>query len=144
MTDVFSKEKRSELMSRIRSRNTKPEIKVRRWLHSMGYRFRLHRKDLPGTPDIILPKYQTVIFINGCFWHGHDCHLFKWPKTRPEFWRKKITSNKKRDEFNLRQLTDLGWNYVVLWECQLKGREDFIKSQILLEAVLGSPRVPSM
>jgi DNA mismatch endonuclease, patch repair protein len=97
MADIVPKAKRSEMMAGIRGKNTRPEMLVRRALHAHGYRFRLHRKDLPGKPDIVLPKYRAVIFVHGCFWHGHDCHLFKWPKTREDFWIQKIKNNQERD-----------------------------------------------
>ena len=105
-------------MSGIRGTNTQPEIQVRSALHKAGYRFRLHRKDLPGKPDIVLPKYKTAIFVHGCFWHGHDCKNFKWPKTRPEFWRDKILGNKARDERHSQELQKLGWRVIVIWECE--------------------------
>lgn len=114
---------RSRMMSRIGNRNTKPEIQIRRMLHARGFRFRLQRKDLPGRPDIILPKYNAIIFVNGCFWHGHDCHLFRWPKTRPEFWRKKIVGNIDRDRKNISKLTQQGWRVYTVWECSLRGKE---------------------
>lgn len=118
MTDIVSPEKRSVMMSGIRGKDTKPEIIVRRLLHKLGYRFRLHRKDLPGRPDIVLPKWSTVIFINGCYWHGHDaCHLFRPPKTRTDFWTKKIEGNRARDQQNYAASTDAGWKVLVIWEC---------------------------
>ncbi|MCC5997310.1 MAG: DNA mismatch endonuclease Vsr [Oceanicaulis sp.] len=122
MADIVPKAKRSEMMAGIRGKNTRPEILIRRALHARGYRFRLHRKDLPGKPDIVLPKYRAVIFINGCFWHGHDCHLFKWPKTREDFWREKIGGNKVRDQAKRAALEQAGWRILVIWECALKGR----------------------
>lgn len=109
-------------MSRIRARNSKPELAVRSALHSRGFRFRLHRKDLPGTPDLVFPKHHAVILVNGCFWHGHKCHLFKWPKSRIGFWRSKINSNIERDHSQLLALDDAGWRVAVIWECALKGR----------------------
>lgn len=122
MADVVSKEKRSEMMAGIRGKDTRPEMLIRRGLHAMGYRFRVHRRDLPGNPDIVLPKYRAVIFVHGCFWHGHECHLFKWPKTREEFWREKIGSNVKRDQRSEQCLTNLGWRVHAIWECELKGK----------------------
>ena len=108
-------------MSAIKSKNTKPEIEVRKLLHSLGYRFRLHRKDLPGTPDIVLPKYKTVIFVHGCFWHRHEnCKYASIPKTRTEFWENKFKENIKRDQVNKKNLYKLGWNIVIVWECELK------------------------
>ena len=114
-------EQRSRNMSAIKSKNTKPEIAVRKLLHSMGYRFRLHRKDLPGSPDIVLPKYKTVIFVHGCFWHRHNnCKYATTPKTRKEFWENKFEENVKRDNLNQANLTLKGWKIIILWECQLK------------------------
>ena len=112
-------------MSAIKSKNTKPEIKVRKVLHSMGYRFRLHSKDLPGSPDIVLPKYKTVIFVNGCFWHRHEnCKYASTPKTRKEFWNKKFTENKKRDSEIQEKIKILDWRSVVIWECETKNIEN--------------------
>ena len=119
--DVHSRETRSYNMSRIRSKNTKPEEKVRKYLFSKGFRYRKNDKRLPGTPDIVLTKYKIVIFINGCFWHGHsDCRYFVMPKTNTEFWYNKINSNIERDQKQLQQLNEMGWNIIVVWECQLK------------------------
>jgi len=110
-------------MSGIKGKNTRPELIVRKILHRSGFRFRLHRKDLPGKPDIILPKYRTVIFVNGCFWHGHEnCHLFRMPKSRQEFWEKKICGNVARDTKNRLLLSELGWGVLTIWECSLKGK----------------------
>ena len=115
-------EQRSRNMSAIKSKNTKPEIAVRKLLHSMGYRFRLHRKDLPGSPDIVLPKYKTVIFVHGCFWHRHEnCKYATTPKTRKEFWEKKFRENINRDNLNQANLSLKGWKIIIIWECQLKG-----------------------
>lgn len=109
------------MMSGIRGKNTKPELIIRKALHARGFRYRLHAK-LPGKPDICLPKHRAVIFVHGCFWHGHDCHLFKWPKTRPEFWREKIARNREVDGRALVALVEDGWRTAVVWECALKGR----------------------
>ena len=118
-------EQRSRNMSAIKSKNTKPEIKVRKVLHSMGYRFRLHAKDLPGSPDIVLPKYKTVIFVHGCFWHRHEnCKYASTPKTRKEFWNKKFTENKKRDSEIQEKIKILDWRSVVIWECETKNIEN--------------------
>ena len=122
MADVLTREQRSRCMSRIRSKDTKPEIAVRRIVHGMGYRFRLHRKDLPGKPDLVFPKYQAVILVHGCFWHGHDCHLFKWPRTRTEFWHAKIRRNRERDLEVRDALHRAGWRIMTVYECALKGR----------------------
>ena len=132
-------------MSRIRGKNTKPELQVRRICHGMGLRFRLYRKDLPGKPDLVFPKYRTAVFVNGCFWHGHDCHLFKVPGTRKEFWTEKIAGTRARDAYQLGQLQELGWRTVVVWECALKGRTSLDIESLcheLREAVLGDrPRM---
>lgn len=121
MADVHSKETRSFNMSRIRSKDTKPEILVRKYLFSCGFRFRLHAKDLPGKPDIVLPKYKTVIQIHGCFWHGHEgCRYYTIPKTRTEWWTAKITGNTINDNHALTALTEKGWKVITIWECELK------------------------
>ena len=118
-------EQRSRNMSAIKSKNTKPEIKVRKILHSMGYRFRLHSKDLPGSPDIVLPKYKTVIFVHGCFWHRHEnCKYASNPKTRQEFWNKKFKENIKRDSEIQDKIKNLNWRSVVIWECETKNIEN--------------------
>ena len=118
-------EQRSRNMSAIKSKNTKPEIAVRKLLHSMGYRFRLHRKDLPGSPDIVLPKYKTVIFVHGCFWHRHkDCKYSTTPKTRREFWENKFKANLKRDLEIQEKIKNLDWRSVVIWECETKNMEN--------------------
>lgn len=118
--DKLTKERRSWNMSRIRAINTKPEVSVRSMLHRMGYRFRLHPKELPGKPDIILPKYRTALFVHGCYWHGHEgCRDFAPPKTRTEWWLNKINGNIKRDIKNTSQLEQLGWKVIVAWECEL-------------------------
>lgn len=110
------------MMSGIRGKNTKPELMIRKALHARGFRYRLHCK-LPGKPDLCLPKYRAVIFVHGCFWHGHDCHLFKWPSTRPEFWRAKITRNQELDAAVRAKLLADGWRVMQVWECALKGRQ---------------------
>lgn len=122
MADVVDKKTRSRMMSGIRGKNTRPELLIRSELHKRGFRFRLHYGQLPGKPDLVLPKYNAVILVNGCFWHGHNCHLFKWPSTREEFWRNKIQSNQVRDESNIDEYAALGWKTLVVWECALKGR----------------------
>ena len=117
-------EKRSKNMSAIKSKNTKPEIAVRKLLHSMGYRFRLHRKDLPGSPDIVLPKYKTVIFVHGCFWHRHEnCKYASTPKTRQEFWEAKFRENINRDKLNQENLSSKGWKIIIVWECEIKDKD---------------------
>jgi DNA mismatch endonuclease (patch repair protein) len=119
--DIWSKEKRSECMSKIRSKNTKPELTLRKALFTRGLRYRANDIKLPGKPDIVLPKYKTVIFLHGCFWHRHDgCKYACTPKTNTEFWIDKITSNSERDKANLQKLTDLGWNVLIVWECEIR------------------------
>ncbi|MFC1817484.1 very short patch repair endonuclease [Thermodesulfobacteriota bacterium] len=128
--DILSKEKRSWNMSRIKGKDTKPELVVRSLLHRLGYRFRLHRKDLPGRPDIVLRKYGTVIFVHGCFWHRHDgCSKAYNPKTRTEFWKKKFEENVQRDKRRKKEIEALGWNVLIIWECQTSD-EDFLTSLI--------------
>ena len=107
-------------MSHIRSKNSKPEELVRKYLFSKGFRYRKNVKTLPGCPDIVLPKYKTVIFVNGCFWHKHDCLRFVWPSTNEEYWRPKIMGNVERDKRNLAELQQLGWTVLTVWECELK------------------------
>lgn len=109
-------------MAAIRGADTRPELIVRKALHARGFRYRLHGKDIPGKPDIVLPKYGAVIFVHGCFWHGHDCPLFKWPKSREEFWREKIGRNQARDTAVRLELGAGGWRLAFVWECALKGR----------------------
>lgn len=122
MADIVDPKTRSRMMSGIRGKNTKPELIVRSLLHKQGFRFRLHRKDLPGTPDLVLPKYRAVIFINGCFWHGHDCSLFKLPASRTDFWQRKIQGNRLRDIRHHKELQIVGWRSLVIWECAIRGK----------------------
>lgn len=122
MPDVVDAATRSRMMAGIRGKDTQPEMAVRRGLHALGFRFRLHDSKLPGKPDLVLPKYRSVIFVNGCFWHGHDCHLFKMPKSATEFWRQKIARNAERDREASSKLHTGGWKVGVVWECALKGR----------------------
>ncbi|GBR08214.1 DNA G:T-mismatch repair endonuclease [Acetobacter oeni LMG 21952] len=109
-------------MAAIRGSHTKPELLIRKLLHAAGFRFRLHVRDLPGKPDLVFPKYSAVIFVNGCFWHHHDCHLFKWPATREAFWREKIGRNVENDRKASERLREAGWRVATVWECALKGR----------------------
>ncbi len=127
--DIWDKEKRSAVMAKIRSKDTKPELIVRRYLYHRGYRYRKNMKGLPGTPDIVLRKYRVVIFVHGCFWHGHeaDGHI---PHSNSTFWQKKIERNKARDELNKEALREIGWNVITVWECQLKPA---VREQTLLE-----------
>ena len=120
MADNHSKEVRSMNMSHIRSKNSKPEELVRKYLFSKGFRYRKNVKTLPGCPDIVLPRYKTVIVVNGCFWHKHDCPRFVWPSTNEEYWRPKIMGNVERDKRNLAELQQLGWTVLTVWECELK------------------------
>ena len=126
MADVFTPEKRSDVMSRIRSGDTKPERAVRSMLHRLGYRFTVNgprNKTLPGRPDVVLPKYRTVVFVHGCFWHGHEhCRDFRLPKTRREWWRRKIEGNRARDARVEAELRAKGWHVVTIWSCALKTR----------------------
>jgi len=122
MADVVSANVRSRMMARIRSTNTKPELLLRKGLHARGLRFRLHDRSLPGTPDIVLPRWRAVIQAHGCFWHGHDCHLFKWPKSREEFWRSKIERNREVDARSEDALAAASWRVALVWECAMKGR----------------------
>jgi len=131
MADILTKEKRSWNMSRIRSKDTIPEKIVRSTLHQMGYRFRLHVKDLPGKPDIVLTKYKTVIFVHGCFWHRHPrCKYAYTPKSRIEFWNKKFKDNIKRFTTVEKELKELNWKIVVIWECEVKGPINKLKDKI--------------
>ena len=121
MADVHTPEQRSYNMSQIRGKNTKPEELVRKYLFSQGFRYRKNDSNLPGKPDIVLPKYKTVIFVNGCFWHGHEgCRYFVWPKNNAEFWKEKISGNILRDKHNRQILSDQGWRVIEVWECELK------------------------
>ena len=133
MADVHSPETRSYNMSRIQGKDTKPEEKVRKYLFSQGFRYRKNDKRLPGKPDIVLPKYKTVIFVNGCFWHKHEgCKYFVWPKTNEDFWRAKILANVSRDQKNMKLLSELGWNVIVIWECELKEQQFSTTMDILV------------
>lgn len=133
MADVHSREVRSYNMSQIRGKDTKPELLVRKFLFANGFRYRLYDKKLPGKPDVILPRFKTIIFIQGCFWHGHDnCKYFVVPKTRTEFWLDKIEGNKKRDKENIAQLKNNGWNVLTVYECELrKEKQEMTLNNIL-------------
>lgn len=121
MTDIMTPARRSALMARIRGRDTKPEMTVRRMLHGLGFRYRLHRRDLPGRPDIMLPRWKAIVHINGCLWHGHDCPAFKMPASNREFWQAKIGRNQERDASTNASLAALGWRVLTVWECALRG-----------------------
>lgn len=124
---------RSAIMRSVKSKDTVPEIQVRRFIHSLGYRFRLHRKDLPGTPDLAFPRLKCAVFVHGCFWHGHSCSRgARVPKTNTKYWRSKITRNIARDTQNRRDLRALGWNLLVVWECHLKSKLDSTQRRIAL------------
>ena len=123
MADIVTAATRSRMMAGIRGRDTKPELVLRHGLHRLGFRFRLHVKDMPGKPDIVFPKYSAVIFANGCFWHGHECELFRWPATRPEFWRSKISGNVYRDKKTKDRLIEAGWRVLTVWECAFRGSD---------------------
>lgn len=133
MADVVPAAVRSRMMAGIRSKNTKPEMVLRQGLHRLGFRFRLHDRRLPGSPDMTFPRYEAVLFAHGCFWHGHDCHLYRLPSTRREFWEAKIARNRQNDQRSEVALRDLGWRVGVVWECALKGR-----TRLPIESVLGS------
>ena len=122
MTDVHAPEIRRKNMQAIKGRDTKPEVFIRKSLHKLGFRYRVSPSKLPGQPDIYLARYKAVIFVNGCFWHGHGCYLFRWPRTRQDFWLKKINGNVARDDKNLNLLREQGYRILVVWECALKGR----------------------
>lgn len=119
MSDIFSQTKRSDIMSKISSKDTKPEILVRKFLFSKGFRYRINVKTLPGKPDIVLPKYKTIIFVNGCFWHGHNCKKGKLPSSNTDFWKEKISNNKSRDTKNSDLLVKLGWKVIIIWQCEI-------------------------
>ena len=123
--DILTPAQRSERMSRVRNKDTKPEIAVRRLVHRMGYRYRLHQRDLPGSPDMVFPGRGKIIFVHGCFWHRHGkrCEFTRWPKSKLGFWRPKLEQNHQRDRIVGRELRKLGWRVLIVWECQLKNRE---------------------
>lgn len=122
MADRLTPDQRRLNMSRVRAKNTRPELAVRKLLHRAGFRFRLHPCDLPGRPDLVLARFRAAIFVHGCFWHGHDCSLFRMPATRPEFWSAKIDGNRQRDQTAVAGLRQAGWRILWVWECALKGR----------------------
>lgn len=120
MVDVVDKATRSRMMSGIRAKDTRPEIFLRKGLHAQGFRYRIHVKDIPGKPDIVLPKYRALIIVHGCFWHGHDCRYFRPSSTRPEFWLSKIDGNRQRDRRNIQNQLDRGWRVLTVWECAVR------------------------
>ena len=139
MADNHTKKQRSMNMSHIRSTNSKPEETVRKYLFSQGLRYRKNVRKLPGCPDIVLKKYRTVIFVNGCFWHHHDCGRFVWPSTNEEYWHKKIDRNVERVKEDQQALEELGWQVLVIWECQLKRKNALTNLQNLYEKIVKNP-----
>jgi DNA mismatch endonuclease (patch repair protein) len=139
MPDTVDKDTRSRIMSQVRSKNTTPELAVRSLLHRNGYRFRIHVKSLPGTPDIVLPKYHAVVLVHGCFWHGHTCHLYRLPKSRQEWWQEKVRRNREKDIRQIDELVERGWRVCTVWECALKrkGKLDSTELMRQLEQWLG-------
>jgi DNA mismatch endonuclease (patch repair protein) len=137
MTDIWSKEKRSVVMSKIRSKNTKPEIMLRSFLHGRGFRFRIHRKELPGKPDIVLSKYKATVFVHGCFWHFHaDCREGRVPDTNSKFWQDKLSKNVARDQSHQKKLTEMGWRVIIIWECELEAAVKNNGMDMLLKRII--------
>ncbi|MEW4411917.1 very short patch repair endonuclease [Clostridium sp. AN503] len=138
MADNHTKEIRSMNMSHIRSTNSKPEEIVRKFLFAKGLRYRKNVRELPGTPDIVFPKYKTIVFINGCFWHQHDCPRFVWPSSNVEYWRNKIERNVERDKLNSELLMQLGWRIIIVWECELKKKNREQRLENLYQEIISS------
>lgn len=138
MPDIFAPEKRHEIMQNVKTKNTAPEIKLRSLLHKNGFRFRVNRKDLPGKPDIVLPKYRAVIFVHGCFWHGHDCPRGQRPQTNADFWKQKIDRNVIRDKSDVSLLESLGWRVLIVWECEIKKKNEAVLLSRVKEFLLHS------
>lgn len=138
MPDIFASEKRHEIMQNVKTKNTAPEIKLRSLLHKNGFRFRVNRKDLPGKPDIVLPKYRAVIFVHGCFWHGHDCPRGQRPQTNADFWKQKIDRNVIRDKSDVSLLESLGWRVLIVWECEIKKKNEAVLLSRVKEFLLHS------
>lgn len=135
--DNVSSERRSEIMKRIRSKDTRPERAVRSVAHALGLRFRLHRKDLPGTPDLVFPKWHVCIFVHGCFWHRHEnCRRSAYPKSRTEYWARKIERNVERDQAQITALTELGWRVCIIWECETRKKESIVNA---LQQIFATP-----
>ncbi len=134
MTDTVSPEKRSDVMSRVGSKDTKPELMIRKGLHALGFRYRLHVKDLPGKPDLVFRRYGSVIFVNGCFWHGHSCPRCRMPSTNADYWKRKVARNVERDAMNRRSLLDEGWRVLTIWECSLTGKWKLGLNQVIAMA----------
>jgi DNA mismatch endonuclease (patch repair protein) len=135
MVDVVDKATRSRMMSGIRSKNTKPEILIRSALHRRGFRFRLNQASLPGKPDLVFRRFNAVIFIHGCFWHGHNCELFKWPSSNAAFWRNKIERNRAKDNEVIEALKVAGWRVMVIWECAIKGKAQMNKFPYIVDRI---------
>lgn len=131
MVDIVDQATRSRMMAGIKSKNTKPELIMRKGLFARGLRFRLHMKELPGKPDLVFPKYKIVLFVHGCFWHAHDCHLFKIPSSNQEFWQKKLTGNMERDIVQQEKLRQAGWRVLTVFECELKGQPAPVVERLL-------------
>lgn len=136
MVDVVDAVTRSRMMSGIKGKNTKPEVSIRRALHARGFRYRIHVNNLPGKPDLVLPKYKAVVFVHGCFWHGHTCRYFKIPKTRADFWLEKIGKNQTRDNLQIASLIEQGWRVAVVWECAVKNNKNR-RSNLLINLIVG-------
>jgi DNA mismatch endonuclease (patch repair protein) len=134
MPDIYPKSKRSDIMSKISGKETKPEILVRKFLFSKGFRFRKNVKELPGKPDVVLPKHKTIIFVHGCFWHGHSCKRGTLPETNYKFWQEKIGKNIERDNRNIFELKEKGWNVIIVWQCEIKNKES---KDVRLNQLLG-------
>lgn len=145
MADVLTPLQRRFNMSRVRGRDTKPEMALRRALHGRGLRFRLHRRDLPGRPDLVFPRYRVCLLVHGCFWHGHGCTLFQWPASRESFWRQKIAGNRRRDGEARTRLANAGWRVLIVWECALRGpaRLDFQSLVDECAAFIGDASIPT-
>ena len=133
--DVVDPKTRSRMMAGIRHANTRPEIEVRKALHKMGFRYRLHARDLPGSPDIVLPRYRAVIFVQGCFWHMHGCARFKWPATRQQFWKQKLVANHARDQLAQSACREAGWRVCIVWECALKFSKVAVSTDHLISGI---------
>ena len=146
--DTVDRATRSRIMSRIRGRDTRPELVVRRFLHANGFRYRLHARHLPGSPDIVLPRHRAAVFVHGCFWHGHSCRAFRWPKTKPDYWRGKIQGNQVRDAQAIDGLLDRGWRAAIVWECSIKEARSDVDAlgRVLIEWILadGSLDLPEV
>lgn len=134
MTDTVSPEKRSDVMARVGSKDTKPELMIRKGLHALGFRYRLHVKDLPGKPDLVFRRHGSVIFVNGCFWHGHSCPRCRMPSTNADYWNRKVARNVERDAMNRRSLLDEGWRVLTIWECSLTGKWKLGLNQVIAMA----------